>query len=99
MIAADSDITLAHRLIRTHLPPAMADLVLFGSRARGTARRFSDVDVAIRPKQPLPPGLLAELREALTQSNLLIEVDLIDWNEADDALRASIEQEGIPWND
>src|SRR5262245_21451910 len=38
-----------------------ARVYLFGSSARGQARRSSDIDVAIDPLRPLPPALLAEL--------------------------------------
>jgi Predicted nucleotidyltransferases len=98
-MAVEQDIDLAHRIIRRHLPPEVADLYLFGSRARGKARRFSDIDVAVRAKCPLPPGLLAEVREELEQSNCLLEVDLVDLSEAGEALIAAVNREGIPWND
>ncbi|MFQ3666970.1 MAG: nucleotidyltransferase domain-containing protein [Sphingomonadaceae bacterium] len=96
---SDADLDLARRLIRTHIPVTVADLILFGSRARGDARRWSDIDVAVRPNAPLPVGLLAETRAALEESNLLLHVDLIDLRDASPALRQTIEREGIPWND
>jgi len=68
-------------------------------RARGTARRWSDIDIAVEPLKPLPPGLLSELREALAESGLLLDVDLIDLSAADAPLAASVRSEGIPWND
>lgn len=92
------DLNLARTIIRAHIPAEAADLFLFGSRARGDAGRWSDIDIAIRPRRPLRPGLLAETREALLESNLLLNVDLVDLNEAGDALRESIEREGRPWN-
>lgn len=93
------DLTLAHAIIRAHIPVEAADLVLFGSRARGDARRWSDIDVGIRPRRPLPTGLLAETRAALEESSLLLNVDLVNLDDAGPALRAAIEREGKPWND
>lgn len=95
----DSDIAAAHRLIRAHLPPQAARLWLFGSRARGDARRWSDIDIAVEPLQALAPGTLSELRDALVESNLLLDVDLVDLSAADAALKASVRREGIAWND
>jgi hypothetical protein len=92
------DLDLARAIIRTHLPAEAADLILFGSRARGDARHWSDVDVAISPRRPLPTGLLARTREALEESSLLLNVDLVNLEEASPALREAIEQEGVPWN-
>lgn len=36
---------------------------LFGSRATGTARKTSDIDIALLPLKPLPVGFLAGLNE------------------------------------
>jgi len=92
------DLTLAHAIIRAYIPVDAADLILFGSRARGDARRWSDIDVGVRPRRPLPAGLLAETRAALEESSLLLNVDLVSLDEAGPALRAAIEREGKPWN-
>lgn len=44
-----------------------ARVYLFGSRARGEAARMSDINVAVLPLQPLPPGLLSLIREELAE--------------------------------
>ncbi|AVR87832.1 nucleotidyltransferase family protein [Thauera aromatica] len=93
------DVSAAHKLIRCSLPPEAAKLWLFGSRARGDARRWSDIDIAVEPLRRLPPGLLAELREMLAESSLLLDVDLVDLSAASPALRNVIKEEGIAWND
>jgi len=92
------DLDFAHAIIRANIPAESADLILFGSRARGDARRWSDIDVGVRPLRPLPAGLLAQTRAALEESNLLLNVDLVNMDEADPALCAAIAREGIPWN-
>lgn len=94
----DLDLDLARGIIRAHIPLEVADLILFGSRARGDSRPWSDIDVVVRPRQPLPPGLLAETRAALEESSLLLNVDLVDLDEAGPALREAVEREGVPWN-
>jgi len=73
-------------------------LVLFGSRARGTAGRRSDFDLAVIPK----PGFSARERlafaEALEASPAIIyPIDLVDWSQASDDLRERIRTEGIVW--
>lgn len=92
------DLDLARAIIRAHIPAEAADLILFGSRARGDAHRWSDIDVGVRPRRPLPAGLLAETRSALEESSLLLNVDLVDLEDAGPVLRAAIEREGVPWN-
>ncbi|MEW6563763.1 MAG: nucleotidyltransferase domain-containing protein [Pseudomonadota bacterium] len=51
----------------------------FGSRARGTPKPYSDLDLAILGDAPLPLDALAALREAFTESDLPYKVDVIDW--------------------
>ena len=98
-MSAEQDLELARRIVRAHLPPAVAEVRLFGSRARGDARRWSDIDIAVMPKSDLPAGLLAELREALEESNLLLDVDVIDLREAGETVREAVRREGMPWNE
>jgi predicted nucleotidyltransferase len=93
------DVAAARAIIRRHLPPQSARLWLFGSRARGNARRWSDIDIAVEPLRPLRAGLLSEVREALEESSLLLDVDLVDLSAADPPLKDAVKREGIAWND
>ena len=72
---------------------------LFGSSASGTARRPSDVDVAVEPREPLPSGLLPELRLALEESTIPYIVDVVDLSGASLEFRERVRQEGILWRD
>ena len=92
------DVELASRIIHAHLAGKNVRVRLFGSRARGDARTWSDIDVAVQSDSPLPPGALSTLREALEESSCLLNVDVVDWNDADAALRESITREGIEWS-
>ena len=53
---------------------------VFGSRAKGRAKRFSDLDLAVVTDQPMDGSALARLHEAFDDSDLPIMVDLVDWN-------------------
>ena len=71
---------------------------LFGSRARGSARRASDVDIAVEAREPLPPQVLARLRDRLEESTVPYRVEILDFASAGDDLRMRIKQEGVVWN-
>lgn len=79
------------------LGPGAADLYLYGSRARGTARRASDIDIAVDPRVPLPIGALPRFREALEESTIPVRVDVVDLGEVGPAFRARVLEEGVRW--
>ena len=68
----------------------------FGSRVRGTAKKFSDLDIVIKPGKPLSVDQIGEVRWAFSDSDLPIKVDVLDWTELDDGFRKLIESELEP---
>lgn len=75
-----------------------ADVWLFGSRARGDARRASDIDLALRAPVPIPPDVMALAREALEESRIPFRVDLVDYRSAAKELQRAIDAEGVAWS-
>ncbi len=71
---------------------------LFGSRAAGTARATSDIDIALLADAPLPPLVVAELRDAFEASRIPYHVDVVDLTLVDASFRARVLAEGIPWD-
>lgn len=63
---------------------------MFGSRATGRARRYSDLDLAIDAGRRLTLDEIAGLTEAFSDSDLPYKVDLIDWHDIDDRWRQTI---------
>ncbi len=49
----------ARKIILRGLKGYRVQVLLFGSRATGQASRTSDIDVALYPREPLPPGVLS----------------------------------------
>ena len=85
------------RIVLERLGDRPARVYLFGSCATGRLSRFSDIDVAIEPLEPLPPGLLLDIEEALEESTVPYFVDVIDLSRASPDLRARVLAEGVPW--
>lgn len=84
----ESDLATVRNLLAKHLPGNR--VYVFGSRARGTAKPFSDLDLAIEADPPIPPERLESLREAFSESNLPILVDLVDLRTVSDTFRTRI---------
>jgi uncharacterized protein len=75
--------------------PASAKIWVFGSRATGRARRYSDLDLAIDIGRPMTLDETAALAEAFSDSDLPYRVDLVDWQEIDIRWRQKITAERV----
>ena len=60
----------AKRIVMGKLRGIAAQAYLFGSRARGDARRRSDIDIGILLDPAESPEILAEIRDALAESTI-----------------------------
>jgi type I restriction enzyme S subunit len=90
-----ADLAILKPLLRAGLPPDTSVWV-FGSRATGAARRYSDLDLALAGNAPLDLGMLGRLGEVLAESDLTIKVDLVDLLTVDPNFRRRIEAEMVP---
>ena len=50
----------------------------YGSRVKGTQKRFSDLDLCFI--EPIPWNIRAHIDEDFEESDLPFKVDVIDWN-------------------
>jgi predicted nucleotidyltransferase len=81
-------------ILRAHLPRGGKAWV-FGSRATGRARHYSDLDLAIDAGRPLTLDEVAALAEAFRDSDLPYKVDLVDWRAIDERWRRIITAERV----
>ena len=91
----DDHLAILRSCLRTHLPPD-ARAFAFGSRVDGSARRYSDLDVALVWDRPLDLDTMAALAEALSESDLPFKVDLVDLAVVEPAVRARIAAGWVP---
>lgn len=80
-------------ILGSHVPqwPVWA----FGSRATGTAKPYSDLDIAVITRQPLGLQRIAELAEAFSESDLPWKVDVVDWSTTSERFRRIIERDRV----
>ena len=86
-------LALIHGILQQHLP--VHEVIAFGSRVTGNARKTSDLDLAIMSSTPLPFETLAKLKLAFSESNLPYTVDLVDWSLTSATFREIIKREGV----
>ena len=79
-------------LLRIHVPHA--EVWAYGSRVTGSGHEASDLDLVLRNPQNLleETGALDDLKEAFTESNLPIRVDIMDWARIPTSFHREIEQ-------
>jgi predicted nucleotidyltransferase len=92
--AAHGGISAEHRrivldILRTHVPRD-AQVWVFGSRATGRARPYSDLDLLIDAGRRLTFDDHAMLREAFSESDLPYKVDMVDRRAITEAFHARI---------
>jgi len=69
---------------------------VYGSRARRTPRRRSDLDLAFTGQDPMPLSLRTELADAFDASDLPYRVDLLDLATVAPEFRELIEKDFVP---
>jgi predicted nucleotidyltransferase len=78
------------RILQLHVPGRRVRA--FGSRVLGTARPFSDLDLAVMGETPLDFRQLSALKDAFAESNLPFRVDVVDWAATSESFRGIIEE-------
>ncbi len=66
------------------------EVYVFGSRAKNTARKYSDLDLLIKANEPIDYLLLSQLEEAFSESDLPYKTDIIDWSAVNEDFRQHI---------
>lgn len=73
-------IFLIKNCVKKFLPEAK--IFIFGSRAKKTNHKFSDIDIAIQSSE-INSEILAQVKFELEESDLPYKVDIVDYNELD----------------
>jgi len=65
-----------HKIIQQILDKYPYNFYAYGSRVKGTARKYSDLDICYQEEVPL--SIISQIREQFTESNLPFEVELVN---------------------
>lgn len=84
---------IVRAILHRHVPDCAA--WAFGSRAKWTAKPYSDLDLAIIADRPLDLGVSAALTDDFAESDLPFKVDVVDWATTSEAFRKIIERDKV----
>ena len=69
------------------------DVWIFGSRATGKQREFSDVDILISRKNPVIVKLVRDISETFENGNFPFKVDIVFDEDLADSYRSSVDRD------
>ena len=87
--ATPAQLRAVMNILEQYVPDA--EVRAFGSRAGGTPKEYSDLDLAIVAQKKLSIAALDEMREAFSQSDLPFRVDVRDWDSLSDEFKKVID--------
>lgn len=91
------ELALVQSILNTWLPTR--EVRIFGSRARGTPKPYSDLDLVIMGDTPLPLSTLGQLQDAFANSDLPWRVDVVDWASTSPAFQSHIADHSVHISD
>lgn len=75
------------QIIRRNLPDKNYRIFLFGSRAGGFARRFSDFDIGIAGKTRVPARQFNQIQSDLEDSDFPYKVEIVDFKDIQESFK------------
>ena len=78
------------RILNTTAPGI--EVWVYGSRINGTSYKMSDLDLVLRGRdlEPIDVTILAAVRNAFSESNIPILVDVLDWAQIPESFRQEV---------
>ncbi len=86
----EAELAEVRSILAMHLP-AEVRVDVFGSRAGGRVKPYSDLDLVLEGSSALPPALIGTLAEAFDESLLPFKVDLVDRKAVSDGFGAIVD--------
>ena len=90
---SEAERSIVKTILQRHVPDR--EVWAFGSRAKWTAKQYSDLDLAVLGDQPLPSAVSAALAEDFAESDLPWKVDVVDWATTKESFRKVIERDKV----
>lgn len=81
------------RCISLHLPKAK--VFAFGSRVKGTARKYSDLDLALDADHSIDLSIITKIKHALSETNIPIMIDIVDYHSINSDFKSLIDKEKV----
>lgn len=84
-------------ILRAHVPDR--EVLVFGSRAKGTEKPTSDLDICIMGDALLPPSVRIALIDAFDVAPLPFKVDVVEWFALERNFQKIVRHEGVKFEE
>lgn len=91
----DSSLVTIKKILSKYLPTSEYKAFIFGSRAAGTSRKFSDIDLGISGPTPIDRDKLTKINFDLEDSDIPYIVDVVDFSSVSDKFKQTALQNAI----
>ncbi len=78
------------RILNKYVPAC--EVRVFGSRVSDNAQKYSDMDLVLVAKEQIDCRKIEEMKNAFSESNLPIMIDIIDWHTITESFRDVIKK-------
>jgi predicted nucleotidyltransferase len=93
MAVSQKHIDIIKEILLKYLPKG-SQVWAFGSRVRGNAKKYSDLDLAIDYNgNELPLSVMAQISYDFEESDLPFKIDIVDWNTMSSQFKQNIQKE------
>ena len=89
---------MAKELVFKYINTSLYKVFVYGSRARNTHHRFSDLDIGVIGEKPLAAHVHLELEHKLDESRIPFKVEIVDFSIADENFKKEAMQNVVWWN-
>ena len=92
-----SEWTIIESILKKHLPHV--EIWAFGSRAKWTAKPYSDLDLVLINEKPLGFKKIGALKKDFEDSKLPFTVDLLEWVSLTESFQKMIQADHVTFDD
>lgn len=82
--------------ISLHLPKVK--VFAFGSRVKGTSKKYSDLDLALDTGEPISLSIITKIKSSLSETDIPFLIDIIDYRSIDKDFKSLIDEQKIHLN-
>ena len=89
----ENEIQIIKDILKKHIK--YGKVYLFGSRVKGTNKKFSDIDIVIDINAKLSLNEMSRIKDDFEESDLIYIADIIDYNAVDNSFKSIIDNEKV----